>query len=139
MKVLPSFSFLINSCNSSSGEDKLDYGSFLSLVVSKPPTGLGLSFKKGEADDQFNKLDINKDGKISLQELLELLISNHPNNENKIPVKKRIALVAHDKNKEKLVDWCRKWKSVLATHSLMGTGTTAGKVSIREAITTKNL
>ena len=124
-------SFLILQSTSFLGEDKLDYGSFLSLAVSKSPSGLGLSFKKGEADDLFNKLDINKDGKISLQELLEMLMTNCPNDvrdENKIPVKKRIALVAHDKNKEKLVEWCRKWKSVLINHSLMGTGTTAGKV-----------
>ena len=50
------------------------------------------------------------------------------------PEKKRIALVAHDKNKEKLVEWCKKWKSVLSNHSLMGTGTTAGKVCIEKEV-----
>ena len=41
-----------------------------------------------------------------------------------MPAKKRIALVAHDNLKVKMVDWCIKWKNLLTKHQLMGTGTT---------------
>ena len=41
-----------------------------------------------------------------------------------MPARKRIALVAHDNFKVKMVEWCDKWKEVLAKHQLMGTGKT---------------
>ncbi len=44
-----------------------------------------------------------------------------------IKIKKRIALVAHDKRKEELLVWVRKNRALLAPHSLTATGTT-GKV-----------
>ncbi len=44
---------------------------------------------------------------------------------------KRVALVAHDSEKDKLVEWCVKWKKRLSRHMLCGTGTTSGR--IREA------
>ncbi|OUR96606.1 methylglyoxal synthase [Halobacteriovorax marinus] len=37
---------------------------------------------------------------------------------------KKIALVAHDSKKEKLITWCKKYKSVLVNHQLFATGTT---------------
>ena len=43
--------------------------------------------------------------------------------------KKRIALIAHDHEKAKLIRWCLKNKSILEQHDLCGTGTTAGLVS----------
>ena len=43
-------------------------------------------------------------------------------------VKKRIALVAHNRYKERMVDWCKKWQEELSQHLLMGTGTTARKI-----------
>ena len=46
-----------------------------------------------------------------------------------MPARKRIALVAHDNFKVKMVEWCDKWKEVLAKHQLMGTGTTSKKVA----------
>jgi methylglyoxal synthase len=46
-----------------------------------------------------------------------------------MPARKRIALVAHDNLKVKMVEWCDRWKEVLAKHQLMGTGTTSKKVA----------
>ena len=48
-----------------------------------------------------------------------------------MPIRKRIALVAHDNFKLKMVDWCTRWKEVLENHSLIGTGTTS-KMIIEE-------
>ncbi len=42
---------------------------------------------------------------------------------------KRIALVAHDNLKDDLVRWCHKNESILKTHFLCGTGTTARLIS----------
>lgn len=41
---------------------------------------------------------------------------------------KRIALVAHDSEKDKLVEWCGRHKDALSRHILCGTGTTAGRI-----------
>ncbi|MCR5743945.1 MAG: methylglyoxal synthase [Lachnospiraceae bacterium] len=42
-----------------------------------------------------------------------------------IPKQKTIALIAHDKKKQELVDWCLKNKEILSRHFLCGTGTSA--------------
>jgi len=42
--------------------------------------------------------------------------------------KKRIALIAHDNMKPKLIEWCLENKEALSRHTLCGTGTTAGLV-----------
>jgi methylglyoxal synthase len=47
--------------------------------------------------------------------------------ERTVTVAKRVALVAHDKRKEELIEWARKNREELAQHSLVATGTT-GKV-----------
>ncbi len=41
-----------------------------------------------------------------------------------MPVRKRIALIAHDNRKADLVEWARFNRDVLAEHELCGTGTT---------------
>ncbi len=41
---------------------------------------------------------------------------------------KRVALIAHDSEKDKLVEWCRRWGPVLQRHRLCGTGTTAARI-----------
>ena len=46
-----------------------------------------------------------------------------------LPVRKRIALVAHDGKKEELLEWAARWRETLAEHTLIGSGTTAGRVS----------
>ena len=92
----------------------LDYGKFLELCISRPPSGLGLNFKKGEADELFNIVDENDDGSISLDELMDYFRKEEV--VNKMPSKKRIALVAHDSFKFTMVKWCEKWKNVLSQH-----------------------
>ncbi|MFM7223984.1 MAG: methylglyoxal synthase [Actinomycetota bacterium] len=43
-----------------------------------------------------------------------------------LPARKRLALVAHDHEKENLLDWARENREVLAGHELCATGTTGG-------------
>ena len=43
-----------------------------------------------------------------------------------IPVKKNIALIAHDSKKHELIEWCRANKDILAKHDLCGTGYNSG-------------
>jgi len=45
-----------------------------------------------------------------------------------LPVRKRIALIAHDGKKEELLQWVARWKQTLAQHDLSGTGTTASRI-----------
>lgn len=42
---------------------------------------------------------------------------------------KRIALIAHDNMKPRLIEWCVKHKEKLSHYALCGTGTTAAKIS----------
>jgi methylglyoxal synthase len=45
--------------------------------------------------------------------------------------RRRIALVAHDSEKGRMVEWCSRWREYLGRHELCGTGTTSSR--IREA------
>ena len=47
----------------------------------------------------------------------------------KMEKKKRIALLAHDKKKDDLLDWVKENKGILSKHFLCGTGTTAKVIS----------
>ncbi|MFA5006284.1 MAG: methylglyoxal synthase [Candidatus Izemoplasmatales bacterium] len=40
----------------------------------------------------------------------------------------RIALIAHDKNKQEMIDFARKYAAVLARHQLFATGTTGQRI-----------
>ncbi|ALM51028.1 methylglyoxal synthase [Halomonas huangheensis] len=46
-----------------------------------------------------------------------------------IPARKRIALVAHDGMKAALMEWANRWRKELQQHYLIGTGTTAARLS----------
>jgi len=46
-----------------------------------------------------------------------------------LPARKRIALIAHDGMKLELLEWADRWQATLANHSLVGTGTTARRLS----------
>lgn len=43
-------------------------------------------------------------------------------------MKKRIALIAHDKKKDELVDFVKKHKDFFVNYDLVGTGTTGGRI-----------
>lgn len=42
---------------------------------------------------------------------------------------KRIALIAHDNMKPKMIEWCKKNRDTLAKHFLCGTGTTSKRIA----------
>ncbi|HSH49914.1 MAG TPA: methylglyoxal synthase [Halomonas sp.] len=46
-----------------------------------------------------------------------------------LPARKRIALIAHDGKKGEMLEWAECWRETLAHHELIGTGTTASRVS----------
>ncbi|SEM78848.1 methylglyoxal synthase [Halomonas caseinilytica] len=46
-----------------------------------------------------------------------------------LPARKRIALIAHDGKKEEMLEWAGRWRDTLAEHELIGTGTTANRIS----------
>lgn len=46
-----------------------------------------------------------------------------------LPARKRIALIAHDGKKAELLEWAERWRETLVHHELIGTGTTASRVS----------
>ena len=50
---------------------------------------------------------------------------------------KHIALVAHDRKKKDLVDWCEKNQEILKCHFLCGTGTTARLIAERTGLPVK--
>ena len=43
--------------------------------------------------------------------------------------KKDIALIAHDNEKPKLIEWCKENYDILKKHNLYGTGTTARMIT----------
>lgn len=51
-----------------------------------------------------------------------------------MPARKRIALVAHDHEKDSLLTWARAHRDELAKHELYGTGTTGGLVAAELAL-----
>ena len=42
---------------------------------------------------------------------------------------KRIALIAHDNMKPKMIEWCKNNYEALSHHFLCGTGTTSSKIT----------
>lgn len=51
--------------------------------------------------------------------------------------KKNIALIAHDNEKTKLIEWCKENREILKKHNLCGTGTTARMVTDQTGLTVK--
>lgn len=51
--------------------------------------------------------------------------------------KKNIALIAHDNEKQKLIEWCTKNYEILKEHKLYGTGTTARMITDKTGLTVK--
>ncbi|WP_317367120.1 methylglyoxal synthase [uncultured Tyzzerella sp.] len=54
-----------------------------------------------------------------------------------IKKQKNIALIAHDNKKSELIEWCKKYKNVLETHKLYGTGTTAKMITANTGLKVK--
>lgn len=50
---------------------------------------------------------------------------------------KHIALIAHDNEKPKLIEWCREHAEELKHHKLYGTGTTARMITDQTGLTVK--
>lgn len=55
------------------------------------------------------------------------------------PAQKRIALVAHDHQKPKLIQWCQQHQATLSQHSLYGTGTTGTQVNAATGLQVQSL
>ena len=51
--------------------------------------------------------------------------------------KKDIALIAHDNEKQKLIEWCKQHYAILKHHNLYGTGTTARMITDQTGLTVK--
>ena len=51
-----------------------------------------------------------------------------------LPVRKRIALVAHDNKKEDLLEWARFNRDSLAQHEVCATGTTGRVISFQSSV-----
>ena len=51
--------------------------------------------------------------------------------------KKDIALIAHDNEKPKLIQWCKEHYAILKHHNLYGTGTTARMITDQTGLTVK--
>jgi methylglyoxal synthase len=56
-----------------------------------------------------------------------------------LPSRKRIALIAHDGKKQELLEWIGRWQEALARHELVGTGTTASRISARLGLEVEGL
>ncbi len=56
-----------------------------------------------------------------------------------LPAQKRIALIAHDGKKQELLEWAERWQSTLGQHQLMGTGTTAARLTQQLGLTVEGL
>ncbi|SFU92734.1 methylglyoxal synthase [Halomonas korlensis] len=56
-----------------------------------------------------------------------------------LPAQKRIALIAHDGKKDEMLEWAERWQVILAEHSLVGTGTTASRISHQLGLTVEGL
>ena len=54
-----------------------------------------------------------------------------------IKKKKNIALIAHDNEKPKIIQWCVDHKEVLKNHNLYGTGTTARLITDKTGLRVK--
>ena len=50
---------------------------------------------------------------------------------------KNIALIAHDNEKQSLIEWCEQHKSILQNHFLCGTGTTARMITDKTGLPVK--
>lgn len=45
-----------------------------------------------------------------------------------LQARKRIALIAHDGKKTEMLEWATRWQETLSQHTLIGTGTTSGRL-----------
>ena len=51
--------------------------------------------------------------------------------------RKNIALIAHDNEKPKLIEWCQEHYDILKEHKLYGTGTTARMIADKTGLIVK--
>jgi methylglyoxal synthase len=56
-----------------------------------------------------------------------------------LPTQKRIALIAHDGKKDEMLEWAERWQATLTDHILIGTGTTASRISRQLGLTIEGL
>nr|WP_163503540.1 methylglyoxal synthase [Halomonas socia] len=56
-----------------------------------------------------------------------------------LPIRKRIALIAHDGKKDEMLAWVERWQATLAQHQLVGTGTTARRIAKERGLEVEGL
>ena len=56
-----------------------------------------------------------------------------------LPARKRIALIAHDGKKSEMLQWAAHWKDTLSQHELIGTGTTAERLTTTLGLSVEKL
>ena len=112
---------------STKGQNYLSHTLVIKLGTDKEIRILENQIKELKGKSVHDKLLLKEKHQVKQNELCTA-IESVPKPNVSYQVKKRIALVAHDRLKQRMVDWCKQWHEELGQHQLMGTGKTARKI-----------